>query len=81
MKASTDTNETHINMFSGLLQEHAKKVAEERTKIEKNRASATVLASKLSDALVDSVNRGVAEVSERMLESTFPGKKTGRFGI
>ena len=49
-------------MFSGLLQEHQKKVASERKAIDKNRAEATALAKKLSDTLVDSVNAGVAEV-------------------
>mmetsp|Transcript_14189 Transcript_14189/g.27349 ORF Transcript_14189/g.27349 Transcript_14189/m.27349 type:complete len:118 (-) Transcript_14189:27-380(-) len=48
-------------MFSGLLQEHQKKVASERKAIDKNRAEATALAKKLSDTLVDSVNAGVAE--------------------
>jgi len=49
-------------MFSGLLQEHQRKVAEYRAKVDKHRSEATQHANKLSDALVDTVNSGVAEV-------------------
>ncbi|QDZ25396.1 GCN5-like protein [Chloropicon primus] len=48
-------------MFSGLLQEHQRKVAEYRAKVDKHRSEATQHANKLSDALVDTVNSGVAE--------------------
>ena len=51
-------------MFSGLVQEHQRRVAAERNNVEKHRGEATLLASKLSDTLVDSVNAGVAEVSQ-----------------
>ena len=53
-------------MFDGLLQEHQKAVSEERAKVEKSRSDATMLATKLSDSLVDSVNTGVAEVSSKL---------------
>jgi len=53
-------------MFNGLLQEHQKAVSEERAKVEKSRSDATMLATKLSDSLVDTVNTGVAEVSSKL---------------
>mmetsp|Transcript_14040 Transcript_14040/g.29468 ORF Transcript_14040/g.29468 Transcript_14040/m.29468 type:complete len:118 (-) Transcript_14040:96-449(-) len=48
-------------MFNALLQEHQKRVAEERAKVDASRAVANQHANKLSDALVDAVNAGVAE--------------------
>ena len=68
-------------MFSGLVQEHQRRVAAERNNVEKHRGEATLLASKLSDTLVDSVNAGVAEVSQlaslaaKTVESMMPSRR------